>query len=396
MGPRKKIQGGRRLGGKPRGRWGWAEQASNFIQNNLPSAQTVKRIVKVADRYLTKSKSKTDSGVRGTFTVPGAISTSTQAIQVGAPQGKGRPSNIRYEHIFQKVFTNEEGLQFAGIMNSIMGTQYSTWTNEGSALRNALNGYGTNLFKLTPRYKSIAPGTSASSGITVVDNDPSVVNDKFWLNRVKSTMNITNFSNCCVQVTVYWCAPVKNQPNNPVDAWGDAIDFDNAAQATSQAAATAIATTTATAGYVQDTGTVIYGEHPTAHKSFSRFWDIKKTNKITIPAGDTKCLITTCKYNRVINYDTQTTAASGYISSQTLVPMVVLRTAQCLVGTAPNQEVTFAIGKIGISHIQELYMSSIDNKRIPVNRMFNGMVIRTGLSESFIDEDGDKGTVTTA
>ena len=133
------------------------------------------------------------------FATAGQVKTTKQTIQVGRG-GRQRAVNMVYDHHWQKVVQNLQGLQGVFLVNTIMAnTDYDETNSNAVMLRNVANRYGTDLYQMTPRYQT----STQDQGIYPIDVDIVANNDEFYLNNIQSTLNLTNFSNSSGTVEIY-------------------------------------------------------------------------------------------------------------------------------------------------------------------------------------------------
>jgi len=373
---------------------GYVQTAANAAAFAYKHKGKIVQAAKYARKYLTprkpsetktKRKYKAKASTLGKeLLAVGAISTKRQALTLGS--GKSKPkhkSNMTYDHSFQKVIENIQGLQGIGLLNMIMPRQDGN--SNVSILRSNEGHYGTNLFTMTPRYKT------ATGGIYPVDLDITANNDEFYLNSVTSVINITNFAKTSALVDIYWMAPVKNETKDPTQVWNEVIQ-DRVNGQSNVIVSTTLTGLGATAGAIggASDGIFFYGLTPQQSSEYKKRWVCKKKNTFSLECGQTKNLVTLIKYNKTIRFKDHEAAESTYITGCTLVPLVVLRSAPVIVETtASSEEVTYGSGKIGFIHHQKLSMSMLTNKRIKTHRLFQGILSRTSGIEEIVDEDGD-------
>ena len=327
---------------------------------------------------------------------PGAMRTTRQILKMGP--GKYVKKQITYHHSWQGVVGNSQGTQVVDYISCIWPRLSDNTTTGLAMLKNRREDYGSNLYELLPSY-TITPGTSqqpsTSTGIGPYIADPKNGRKILHLNSIKSMLSVTNHSNIAATVTIYWCAPVKDCPDNPLTSWTKstlASRYNQSQVAINPTGASGVGTvSTAAAGY-----TNVYDVPdftPMMFSEFKKYWNIKKTNILKLAPGNIEDIETTIYYGKKYSQfkDENETDNSQYYTGFTLVPMVVVKAQPIIISqTTPFVlETTYGETQIGFIHKQILNIGFVDDEQMKLFRTFSGTAINSGIGGRFINEEGN-------
>ena len=331
---------------------------------------------------------------RVTNGTPGAMRTTKQSIKMGP--GKYVKKQITYHHSWQGVVGNSQGSQAVDYLSCVFPRLADNTTTGIAMFKNRKQDYGSNLYELLPSY-TITPGTSqqpsTSPGIGPFTADPKNGRKVLHLNSIKSLLSITNHSNIAATVTIYWCAPVKDCPDNPLVSWIKATLASRYNQTQVAITANSIGPlTTAAAGY-----TNVYDVPdftPMMFNEFKKYWNIKKTNICKLSPGDIQDIETNIYYGKKYSQfkDENETDDTEFYTGFTLVPMVVVKAQPVIVsqvGPPAVIETTYGEAQIGFIHKQILNIGFVDEDQMKLFRSFNGTAINTNIGGRFINEEGN-------
>lgn len=198
--------------------------------------------------------------------------------------------------------------------------------------------------------------------------DANIKADSVYCYGARCHLAVTNFASLACDIDLLWLVPKRDLATDPVSEWAAVLANKSSGQGS--VATTNVVKASAVAGY----GTPnIYGYSPFSEPEWNRMFKCVHREHHCMQAGSTKKFMYKVEWNKFLNrnfYQVLKDGGTYLFKGLTLVPVIIIRPSNTIVGTAPTLDCTTGVGRIGWTATQKFSFAALNTSRLSVDRVF--------------------------
>lgn len=206
-------------------------------------------------------------------------------------------------------------------------------------------------------------------------------NDKLYLRKVDTTLELLSMTNVAQHVIIYWLMPKTDTSKNPRQMWEEILASKYSTQGPAVIPAN-VGTLTATAG----TSTILlHGQMPFDHPEFRKAWTYVNKEEIVLQPGDQRKYEMKIQYNTILNRQEFVSNRQGtYMKGVTVVPFIIAKAGLVGIegsGDMNTTRVAHGFTKVGVLQTHKIKFGALPATRPNTARTYQGTIVNAATGE---------------